>query len=204
MQASFTPAGLIAFVTFAAVAAGTPGPSNVLLAAAGARTGVRRGMTSLLGQVTGMSAMLFVVTLGLGSLLLGHPWILETLKWGGAALLCWMAWGIVTAEHAEGAAGASTGFLSMAAFQWANPKGWLITAAADATFLDQHGGGTLDQALIFAVLFMLAALPSCLPWLVFGAALQRFLRTPRTWLVFRCTMAGLLAASVIVLVWPHS
>jgi threonine/homoserine/homoserine lactone efflux protein len=115
-----------------------------------------------------------------------------------------MAWGIVTAEHAEGAADASTGFLSMAAFQWANPKGWLITAAADATFLDQHGHGTLDQALIFAVLFMLAALPSCLPWLVFGAALQRFLRTPRTWLVFRCTMAGLLAASVIVFVWPHS
>jgi threonine/homoserine/homoserine lactone efflux protein len=201
MEASLDPARLIAFVTFAVVAAGTPGPSNVLLAAVGARAGIRRGMTSLLGQVTGMSAMLFAVTLGLGSLLLDHPWTLETLKWGGAALLCWMALGIATAKHAEGAADAPTGFLGMAAFQWANPKGWLITATADATFLNQHGA--LGQALIFAALFMLAALPSCLPWLAFGAALQRFLRTPRTWLIFRCTMAGLLVGSVILFVWPH-
>ncbi len=203
MHASFAPAQAVAFVTFAAVAAGTPGPGNVLLAAVGARAGVRRGMPSLLGQVTGMSAMLFVVTLGLGSLLLDHPWTLEILKWGGAALLCRMAWGIVTAHQVDGAAEGPTGFVGMAAFQWANPKGWLITAAADATFLDRHGAGALGQALVLAVLFLLAALPSCLPWLVFGAALQRFLRTPRTWLVFRCVMAGLLAASVVLFVVPH-
>jgi threonine/homoserine/homoserine lactone efflux protein len=193
----------IAFVTFAAVAAGTPGPGNVLLAAVGARVGVRRGMTSLLGQVIGMTAMLFAVTLGLGSVLLDHPWTLEILKWGGAALLCRMAWGIATARHSDGTADGSTGFLGMAAFQWANPKGWLITAAADATFLDRHGDGALGQALVLALLFMLAALPSCLPWLAFGAVLQRYLRTPRTWLVFRCAMAGLLVASVGLLVLPH-
>ncbi|GAA2165970.1 LysE family translocator [Actinomadura napierensis] len=201
MEASF--AQVMAFMAFAAVAAGTPGPSNVLLAAVGARVGVRRGMKSLLGQVTGMTAMLFAVTLGLGGLLLDHAWTLETLKWGGAALLCWMAWGIATADRAEEAAEAPTGFLGMAAFQWANPKGWLIAAAADATFLDRHGGA-LSQALVFSGLFLLAALPSCLPWLAFGAALQRFLRTPRTWLVFRCTMAGLLAASVVLFVVPHA
>ena len=114
-----------------------------------------------------------------------------------------MAWGIATAKHSAGAADAPTGFLAMAAFQWANPKGWLITAAADATFLDQHTAGALGQALVFAALFLLAALPSCLPWLAFGAALQRFLRTPRTWLVFRCAMAFLLAASVLLFVLPH-
>ncbi|MFB4301328.1 LysE family translocator [Actinomadura sp. NTSP31] len=201
MEASLAQA--MAFVAFTAVAAGKPGPSNVLLAAVGARVGVRRGMKSLLGQVTGMTSMLFAVTLGLGGLLLDHAWTLETLKWGGAALLCWTAWGIATADHTEEAAEAPTGFLGMAAFQWANPKGWLIATAADATFLDQHKGSALNQALVFAVLFLLAALPSCLPWLAFGAALQRFLRTPRTWLVFRCTMAALLAASAILFVVPH-
>ncbi|WP_021591073.1 LysE family translocator [Actinomadura welshii] len=194
----------IAFVTFAAVATGTPGPSNVLLAAAGAKGGMRQGMPSLLGQVIGMSALLLAVTLGIGGLLLDRPWLLESLKWGGVVLLCWMAWGIATATSMEGDADTPvwSGFLGMAAFQWANPKGWLICVAANATFLNQDSG-ILSRSLTLTVLFMLTALPCCLPWLAVGAALQRTLRTPRTWLVYRCAMAGLLVASAALFVWPH-
>jgi threonine/homoserine/homoserine lactone efflux protein len=202
MEVSHGPAQVIAFLTFSAVVAGTPGPSNTLLAAVGAKAGIRRGLASLLGQVTGMGAMLFAVTLGLGGLLLNHPWAFQVLKWGGAATLCWMAWRIATAGHAGEAADAPVGFPGMAAFQWANPKGWLISVAVVATFMNRHAGGALGQAVVLTILFMLAALPSCFPWLAFGAALQRFLRTPRSWLVFRCVMAGLLAASVTLFVWP--
>jgi len=201
MEVMHDPAQVIAFVTFSAVVAGTPGPSNALLTAVGARVGVRHGLPSLLGQVTGMGAMLFAITLGLGNVLLAHPLALEVLKWGGAAMLCWMAWKIATAAHAEGAANAPAGFLGMAAFQWMNPKGWLISVAAIATFLDRRAGDALAQAAIFATLFMLAALPSCLPWLAFGAAFQRFLRSPRAWRIFTAAMAALLAASTIPLVW---
>ncbi len=201
MEVMHDPAQVIAFVTFSAVVAGTPGPSNALLTAVGARVGVRQGLASLLGQVTGMGAMLFAITLGLGKVLLAHPLALEVLKWGGAAMLCWMAWKIATAAHAEGAANAPAGFLGMAAFQWMNPKGWLISVAAIATFLDRRAGDALAQAAIFASLFMLAALPSCLPWLAFGAAFQRFLRSPRAWRIFNAAMAALLTASTIPLVW---
>ena len=201
MEVMHDPAQVIAFVTFSAVVAGTPGPSNALLTAVGARVGLRRGLPSLLGQVAGMGAMLFAITLGLGNVLLAHPLALEVLKWGGAAMLCWMAWKIATAAHAEGAANAPAGFLGMAAFQWMNPKGWLVSVAAIATFLDRRAGDALAQAAIFATLFMLAALPSCLPWLAFGAAFQRFLRSPRAWRIFTAAMAALLAASTIPLVW---
>ena len=201
MEVMHDPAQVIAFVTFSAVVAGTPGPSNALLTAVGARVGVRHGLPSLLGQVTGMGAMLFAITLGLGNVLLAHPLALEVLKWGGAAMLCWMAWKIATAAHAEGAANAPAGFLGMAAFQWMNPKGWLISVAAIATFLDRRAGDALAQAAIFASLFALTALPSCLPWLAFGAAFQRFLRSPRAWRIFTAAMAALLAASTIPLVW---
>jgi threonine/homoserine/homoserine lactone efflux protein len=195
------PARLIAFVTFAAVVAGTPGPGNALLTAIGARVGVRRGLASLLGQVTGMGVMLFAVTLGAGNVLLAHPLALQVLKWSGAAALCWIAWRIAASGHAEPAANAPAGFLRMAALQWVNPKGWLVGVAAVATFLDQSAGGALAQATTFAILFTLVALPSCLPWLVFGAALQRFLRTPRARRVLNMAMAVLLAASAILLVW---
>lgn len=193
--------GLIAFVTFSAVVAGTPGPSNLLLAAAGARVGIRRGLASLLGQVSGMGAMLFAIALGLGGVLLAHPLVLQVLRWGGAATLGWMVWRIATAGLAEQATKAPAGFLGMAAFQWINPKGWLVGVAAIAAFLDQRTGGALAQAAVFATVFSLVALPSCLPWLAFGAALQRFLRRPRAQRVVNGVMAALLAASTILLVW---
>jgi threonine/homoserine/homoserine lactone efflux protein len=197
------PARLIAFVTFAAVVAGTPGPSNALLTAIGARVGVRHGLASLLGQVTGMGAMLFGITLGAGNVLLAHPLALQVLKWGGAAVLCWMAWRIATAGYAEEAANRPGGFFGMAAFQWVNPKGWLIGVGAVATFLDRRAGGALAQAAILAILFTLVALPSCLPWLAFGAALQRFLHTPRARRILNTAMAALLATSTILMVWTR-
>jgi threonine/homoserine/homoserine lactone efflux protein len=197
------PAQVIAFMTFSAVVAATPGPSNALLTAVGARAGVRRGLPSLLGQVTGMGAMLFAITLGLGNVLLAHPVALHVLKWGGAAMLCWMAWRIATTGHAEGTMNAPAGFLRMAAFQWVNPKGWLVGVAAISIFLDRRSGSALGQAVIFAILFSLVALPSCFPWLALGAALQRFLRTPRARRVLNGAMAALLAVSTILLAWTR-
>ena len=197
------PDRLIAFAIFAAVVAGTPGPGNALLTAVGARAGVRRGLPSLFGQVAGMGAMLFAVTLGLGNVLLAHPLALQVLKWAGAALLCLMAWRIATAGHADDAADVPAGFARMAAFQWVNPKGWLISVVAVATFLDRRAGAAPVQAAVFAILFMLVALPSCLPWLAFGAALQRLLRTRRARRVLNAALAALLVASTIPLLWTR-
>jgi threonine/homoserine/homoserine lactone efflux protein len=200
VQVIHDPAELIAFVTFAAVVAGTPGPSNALLTAIGARAGVRRGLVSLLGQVSGMGAMLFAITLGMGGVILAHPLVLQVLKWAGAAVICWMAWRIAAAGDAEGVTNAPRGFLGMAAFQWVNPKGWLVSIAVVATFLNRHAGSAPAQAAILAILFTLVALPSCFPWLAFGAAVQHFLQAPRARRIFNGAMAALLAGSAILLI----
>jgi threonine/homoserine/homoserine lactone efflux protein len=203
MDQIYDPSQIAAFAAFSAVVAGTPGPSNALLTAIGARTGVRHGLPSLLGQAAGMGAMLFAVTLGLGNVLLAHPLALQILKWSAAALICWMAWRIATAGHAEDARNVPTGFFSLAAFQWINPKGWLIGVAAVATFLDRQDGSAPVQAAFLAILFMLVAIPSCLPWLAFGAALQRLLRRPRAQRVLSVAMAVVLVASTIPLAWTR-
>lgn len=204
------PAQVTGFLAFSAVAAGTPGPGNAVLAAVGSRAGIRGGLPSLLGQVAGMSALIFAVALGLGRLLLAHPLALDVLTWGGAAMLCWMAWRIATAGPASTAAGpahaagaAPAGFFGMAAFQWVNPKGWLVGVSAVATFLDQRSGSAPAQAALFAVLFILAAIPVCFPWLAFGAAAQSFLRAPRAARILNIVMAVLLAGSAAVFVWER-
>jgi threonine/homoserine/homoserine lactone efflux protein len=191
------------FVLFSAVAAGSPGPSNTMLTAIGARSGVRQGLSSALGAAAGMGGLLFAVALGVGELLLTHPRVLQVMQWGGAAMLCWMAWRIATADHDEAAFDRAGGFLAMTVFQWVNPKGWLVAVAAVATYLDQRSGIPLAQASVLATTFTLVAVPSFLPWLLAGAALQRFLRSPRARRTINTVMALLLATSAILLVGTH-
>ena len=192
----------IAFFAFSVAAAGTPGPSNVLLTATGAQVGVLRGLPCLLGVALGMAVMMFIVAFGLGSVILNTPVILKGVRWCGAAVLCWLAWKIATARYAgAGTGGEPVGLVGAAAFQWVNPKSWLVCASAAATFLDEGAGSALAQSAALGLVFFLACLPSCLPWLAFGAVLHRFLRSERAFRIFNGAMGALLAASVILFLW---
>ena len=145
---------------------------------------------------------MFVVAFGLGSVILGSPLVLRGIKWCGAAFLCWLAWKVATARRASaGTDGKPVGFVGAAAFQWVNPKSWLVCASAAATFLDQGAGSALGQSAALGLVFLLACLPSCLPWLAFGAALQRLLRSERAFRIFNGAMGALLAASVVLFLW---
>src|SRR6266496_1115845 len=92
---------IVAFLLFAVVAAVTPGPSNIMLTAAGAHAGVLKGLPCLFGVTTGMGLMMFLVPLGLGSLVLKTPLALKILNWGGAAFLLWLSWKIATSSRIE-------------------------------------------------------------------------------------------------------
>ena len=193
----------MAFLLFAVVAAVTPGPSNIMLTAAGARAGVLSGLPCLLGVTTGMGAMMFVVPLGLGSLVLEHPLVLKALHWGGAAFLLWLSWKIATSGSRIDSAPERepVGYLGALIFQWVNPKSWLVTASAAGTFLGAHGGSPIAQAASLAGLFVLAALPSCFLWLAFGAAVQHVLHRRRRLRIFNIAMGALLALSIVLIVW---
>jgi threonine/homoserine/homoserine lactone efflux protein len=196
-----TPDQAVAFLLFAVVAAATPGPSNFLLTATGASVGVLRGLPCLLGVSVGMGVMMFVVAFGLGSVVLADPRVLRVLHWAGAAFLLWLAWKIATAPHADAAEGRRpVGFVGAAAFQWFNPKSWLVCASAAGTYLAAGSRGALAQALTFGMLFVLASLPCCFVWLAFGASAQRFLRTDRARRTFNVAMGALLAASVALII----
>jgi threonine/homoserine/homoserine lactone efflux protein len=148
-----------------------------------------------------MGLMMFVVAFGLGSVILDNPIVLTAVKWCGAAILLWLAWKIATAHRAGAATGGTPiGFFGAAAFQWINPKSWLVCTSAAATFLDQKAGSALGQSAAFALTFVLASLPSCLSWLAFGAVLQRWLRSERALRIFNGAMGILLAASVILII----
>jgi threonine/homoserine/homoserine lactone efflux protein len=173
-----------------------------MLTAVGAQTGVLRGLPCLLGVTSGMGLMMFLVPLGLGSLVLERPRALGALNWGGAAFLLWLSWKIATSSGSTGAVAERepVGYLGAAVFQWVNPKSWLVSASAAGTFLSQGAGSATLQAVSLGALFFLAALPSCFLWLAFGAGVQRLLHTPRRQRVFNIAMGGLLALSIVLIV----
>src|SRR5258708_8082647 len=170
----------VAFLIFAVVAAVTPGPSNVMVTAAGANAGILRGLPCLFGVTTGMGLMMFLVPLGLGSLVLAHPLALRALNWGGAAFLLWLAWKIATSASLDStAAGDPVGYVGAAVFQWVNPKAWLVAASAARTFLHPHSRSPVVQAPSLGGLFALAPLPSRFLSLPFRAHLPHVAGTPR-------------------------
>ena len=190
----------VAFLVFALVAAVTPGPSNTMITATGSAVGVWRGLPCALGAAVGMGSLLFCSALGLGQLVLSQPMLLKALNFCGAAFLLWLAWKIATsgASSATNAA-MPVGFWGAAAFQWVNPKGWLVAVSAAGTYLQATADNALAQAVAFAGLFFFAALPAGLVWLVLGAVVQRVLCDDRSARIFNVTMGAALAASVVAM-----
>ena len=191
----------MAFLLFAVVAAITPGPSNIMLTAAGAHAGVLRGLPCLFGVATGMGLMMFLVPLGLGSVVLAHPLLLKALNWGGAGFLLWLSWKIATSGGTASLPEQKpVGYLEAAVFQWVNPKSWLVSASAAGTFLSAGAGSPVVQSASLGGLFCLAALPSCFVWLAFGATLQHALGSSRRRKVFNIAMGALLALSIVLVI----
>lgn len=190
-----------AFFLFALVAAITPGPSNVLLTAAGMQAGLLRGLPCLLGVGAGMGSIMFLAAYGFGALVLQHPQVMQAVRWLGAAFLLWLAWKIASAPVGGSSAEVTrpTGFLGAALLQWVNPKAWLVAAGAVATYLPGEAASALLRATIFTMVFVSAALPSSFVWLAFGAAAQRILRDPRRQRGFNIAMGLALAASVVMI-----
>jgi threonine/homoserine/homoserine lactone efflux protein len=197
-----TAGQVINFLLFAVVAAITPGPSNLILTSTGANVGLLRGLPCLGGVVIGMGLMMFLVAFGLGNVVLASPWLVLILKWGGIGFLLWLSWKLATAGRSEATTEKEPlGFWGAAAFQWINPKSWLVSVSAVSVYLHPAAGTAFTQAMGFGLLFMLAALPSCFIWLAFGASLQQFLSTKRTARIFNVTMGVLLAAAVLLFIW---
>ncbi|WP_287932004.1 LysE family translocator [Achromobacter sp.] len=181
---------------FALVSSITPGPNNVMLAASGLNFGFRRSMPHLLGVNLGFTLMIFLVGVGLGSVFQQVPQLYTVLKYVGAAYLLYLAWKIANSGGREDGAvsGKPMTFLQAAAFQWVNPKAWVMAVGVIATYTPQ--AGFFANLVIATVVCGIVNLPSIGIWVTFGTALRRVLHKPWAIRAFNISMALLLVASL--------
>jgi threonine/homoserine/homoserine lactone efflux protein len=196
----------LAFCAFAAISSITPGPNNMMILASGLNHGLVRSLPHLAGIVLGFAFMVLGVGLGLHAVFTTVPVLQTVLKYAGAAYLLWLAWRLARAQPmATESGGASTSrpmtFLGAAAFQWINPKGWVMAVSAVTTYLPASFG--LADAAALAVVFGLVGGPCVAAWAVFGVGMRRVLQNPRSVRVFNLVAAGLLVLSLYPILFSH-
>ena len=191
---------LPALTLFTFVSSITPGPNNLMLMTSGLNFGFGRTVPHLLGVGLGFTVMVLLVGLGLAEIFMRAPVLLLVLKGLGAAYLLYLA--VKIARSGPPRTGVARGipltFLQAAAFQWVNPKAWImaVTACATYTLPDRY----TFSVLVIAAVFGVVNLPCVSVWVGFGSGLRRLLADPAKLKIFNYTMAALLVVSLYPLV----
>jgi threonine/homoserine/homoserine lactone efflux protein len=186
--------------TYAFVMSITPGPNNVMLTAAGANFGLRRTLPHILGVTCGFALLVAASCGGLGLLFTRFPEMHTALRWVGAAYLLFLGWQLLRSKGgAAGSAGKPVTFWEAAAYQFLNPKAWVIALTAATLFLPPQLGQFLATSYV-ATIVTLVNLPCITVWAVFGSSLGLILTRPAARRAFNWVMAVALAATGVMMV----
>lgn len=191
------------------------------------RQGLRREFVLTVALVCAASdAVLIAVGVsGIGLVLAAVPWLIDVVRWAGAAFL--LGYGLLAARRAWRPAGATLRVdaaptremsdaapsatalatrprlapvvLTCLALTWLNPHVYLDTVFLLGSVATTHG----DARWVFAAGAMLASVAWFLA-LAFGSRyLSRWLATPRAWRILDGMIAVVMIVLAITLVLPH-
>jgi threonine/homoserine/homoserine lactone efflux protein len=187
------------------VMAATPGPNNLLFAAAGARTGYLRATPMLAGMLVGFVGLIGIGLAGVGGALDALPGSHLVLTVGASAYMAYLAVGLwhatpPTGDQAQSGSVPMMTWWQMALFQVANPKTWLavLTFVSGKLGPSSPGGTMVD--LLGAGCFLAVVGASASLWTLFGAALRAHL-SPRSWRRAMRLMAVVAVLSVPTFWW---
>lgn len=171
---------LLPLASFAFVMSITPGPNNIMLTSSGLMFGFARSIPHIFGIIAGCAVMLALCAAGIGSAAALLPKVQFILKFAGSAYLIHLAWKLRTMSfnaNQEGK-GRPMSFWGAAAFQFVNPKAWVMAIGGAAAFLPDMQPFSL-AVVVFCVVYCGVGLPCISVWASTGAALRRCLTQPK-------------------------
>lgn len=186
---------LVAVAALVLVAAVTPGPNNLVVLRAAAGAGLVGALPAIAGILAGSLALLALVAAGAGAAFAAEPRLRAAIAIGGSLYLAWLGVRLLRARRGRDAGGQRApldGALALFAFQFLNPKAWLMVVTATAA----------APALAFwqlAAVFTVVPAACLILWSASGAALSRLLARPAVATWFDRSMGALLVACAVAL-----
>ena len=188
------------FATYSCVMWITPGPNNVMLTASGANFGLRRTLPHMLGICAGCALQLLAVCAGLGALFARWPQLQDALRWLGAAYLVYLGWRLLRPAGADARhTPRPLTLLEATAFQFLNPKAWVMTVTAATLFLPRELG-LIGSGAYMAGIMAGIGLPCMMAWALFGTSLHSVIGAPRARMVFNVAMTLALVTTAFLMV----
>lgn len=187
----------IALILFILSTSGTPGPNNIMILTSGVNHGIRNSLPHVFGVNIGFLIMIICVGLGIMSLFQQWPILHQIIQVIGIFYLIYLAFKIASmpVNNAINNNKKPFSFLQAAAFQWVNPKAWVMCVSAIVAFSSANAN-VVEQVLIISGFYFIFGLPCSFAWLMVGKWLQNIL-THETYVKrFNRTMAVILLCSL--------
>ena len=193
---------VVAVATYNFVMYVTPGPNNAILTASGIKFGFTRTLPNLFGIPSGHGLQLMLVCLGLGSLFLAFPFLLEILRYIGATYLLYLAYkmfGSLNLKTEEDKSRPLT-FFEAIMFQFVNPKAWVICTTSVSIFYPQDVNIFLGT---FFMVFMstIVNLPSISIWAFGGSIIGKYLENVKLKKIIEFLLAFMLILTSVYIVF---
>lgn len=183
-----------ALMVFALAGSFTPGPNNTIATVTGANHGLRATLPHICGVPFGFATLLVAGGLGAAALIFAHPALATAIKWIGIAYLLLIAWSVARADAlGERSVARPLTFWQSAAFQYANPKAWMLAVATAGTYMAADRAAL--RIVIICAVFAITCAASLVVWAATGAALKNWLARDSRLRAFNLTMGLTLAAT---------
>jgi threonine/homoserine/homoserine lactone efflux protein len=195
---------LLPLATYTFLMSITPGPNNVLVTASAVAFGYRRTLPHLLGIGFGCAFQTALICLGLGTIFEQVPVLHDALRWIGAAYLVYLAWCLLRAGQVDGDGDPRARplrFFEAVAFQFLNPKAWVMAITIASVFLPREIEPVLGS-LYVGVVMAIVNFPSVSVWALFGSAMRRLLSEPRWRRAFNWVLAAALVITGAAMLQP--
>ena len=187
-------------LTFAMIAAITPGPNNIILSTNAVNHGFRKTIPLIMGVFFGFLSVLTLCLLGIGEIYKSFPAIAIIIKIIAIFFLTYLSYKIfISTSFSDDKNSKKFSFKDIYFFQIINPKVITVASSSSAVFIQNKFSYEIEFLLIF-LCFVISTSTSAIVWAAIGHSFRNYLNDTRKIVIFNRTMAVLLMSCIFFII----